>query len=104
VRENPSVITNTGNTRARPGPTGTALSGNHRSHWAISPGRYEVFSTGSRPRYSGRNTATLARKIDEECSQPTRWAITVAGILGYCANNARIAGSNASTNDPAGLR
>jgi hypothetical protein len=37
-------------------------------------------------------------------SQPTRSAITVAGIDGVASNNRRIPGSNASTADPAGAR
>jgi len=34
-RENPSVITNTGNTRSWPTATGILGSGNHRSHCVI---------------------------------------------------------------------
>jgi hypothetical protein len=37
-------------------------------------------------------------------SQPTRSAITVAGIVGYACSSSLIRGSNASTADPAGLR
>ena len=37
-------------------------------------------------------------------SQPTRSAITVAGIDGVASNNRRISGSNASTADPTGAR
>ena len=37
-RENPSVITSTGNTRCCPAATGMLGAGNHRSHWATSPG------------------------------------------------------------------
>jgi hypothetical protein len=36
--------------------------------------------------------------------QPTRSAITVAGIVGTALNNSRIRGSNPSTRDPAGVR
>jgi hypothetical protein len=36
--------------------------------------------------------------------QPTRSAITVAGIVGTALNNSRIRGSNPSTRDPAGAR
>jgi hypothetical protein len=36
--------------------------------------------------------------------QPTRSAITVAGIVGTAFNNSRIRGSNPSTRDPAGAR
>jgi hypothetical protein len=37
-REKPNVITSTGRIRSCPGATGTFGSGNHRSHWVISPG------------------------------------------------------------------
>jgi hypothetical protein len=37
-RENANVTTNTGRIRACPAVTGTGVSGNHRSHWAICPG------------------------------------------------------------------
>lgn len=38
-RENPRVMTSTGSiVRDWPAATGIAVSGNHRSHWAISPG------------------------------------------------------------------
>jgi hypothetical protein len=36
--------------------------------------------------------------------QPTRSAITVAGIVGTAFNSSRIRGSNTSTRDPAGVR
>ncbi|GJF03033.1 hypothetical protein PSD17_19940 [Pseudonocardia sp. D17] len=39
-----------------------------------------------------------------ECDQPIRSAITVAGIRGYSASNARTRGSTASTSDPRGGR
>jgi hypothetical protein len=37
-RENANVITSTGRIRACPAATGTGVSGNHKSHWVISPG------------------------------------------------------------------
>ena len=37
-RENAKVSTNTGRIRACLVATGTDVSGNHRSHWAICPG------------------------------------------------------------------
>ena len=37
-RENANVTTSTGRIRACPTVTGTGVSGNHRSHWAICPG------------------------------------------------------------------
>jgi hypothetical protein len=39
-----------------------------------------------------------------EYGQLIRSAITVAGIVGYAANNSRIRGSNPSTNEPTGAR
>jgi hypothetical protein len=37
-RENANVNTSTGRIRTCPAATGTGVSGNHRSHWATSPG------------------------------------------------------------------
>jgi hypothetical protein len=39
-----------------------------------------------------------------DCDQPTRSAITAAGIDGNAINNSRTRGSTASTTDPAGAR
>jgi len=51
-----------------------------------------------------RSSATRARSTDADCSQPTRSAITVAGMSGNSASNRRICGSNPSTAEPAALR
>ena len=99
-----ATIVNTGGAASTPSATGTTLGGNHRSHCTISPARYWVRSAGSAGRYNGRNSATLARSTDDEYCQPIRSAITVAGIRGVAANNARICGSTASTNDPGDSR
>jgi len=86
------------------GATGTTLPGNHRSHCTISPATYVVRSAGSAGRYNGRSNAIRARSDDDECSHPIRSAITVAGMSGNCVSNARIAGSNPSTIEPAAAR
>jgi hypothetical protein len=78
--------------------------GNHRSHWAISPGSYAVRDAGSGGRYAGRSSATRSRSTRIDRSHPIRSAITVAGIVGYARSSSRIRGSNPSTTDPAGLR
>jgi hypothetical protein len=76
------------------------MSGNQKSHSATSPGWYAVREAGSGGRYTGRSSATLARNVRIERVQPTRSAITVAGIVGHACNNSRIRGSTASTADP----
>jgi hypothetical protein len=43
-------------------------------------------------------------RMVNECVQPIRSAITVAGIRGNSASNARTCGSTASTSDPRGPR
>src|SRR5699024_8413735 len=63
----------------------------------ISPGRYSVRSAGSVGAYSGRSCATLARSTEADRVHPIRLPITVAGIVGVAASNARICGSYAST-------
>lgn len=59
---------------------------------------------GSGGRYAGRSCATRPDSTLIERVQPTRCAITVAGIVGYARNNSRICGSTAPTIDPAGWR
>lgn len=61
-------------------------------------------SAGSAPRNNGLNTATRARSTEDAPLHPTRSAITVAGMSGNCPSNTRIAGSNASTLEPAARR
>src|SRR5215208_5264177 len=80
------------------------MSGNQKSHWAISPATYTVRPAGSGGRYAGRNSATRPLNVRIPYGQPTRSAITVAGIVGTALNNSRIRGSNPSTRDPAGVR
>jgi hypothetical protein len=59
---------------------------------------------GSGGKYTGRNSATRPDNVRIDRSQPIRSAITVAGIVGYAANNSRICGSTTSTIDPASRR
>jgi hypothetical protein len=101
------IIVSTGSCaglRTCPHPTGSRTGGNHRSHWAISPGSYAVRDAGSGGRYAGRSSATRSRSTRMDRSHPIRSAITVAGIAGYTFSSSRILGSAASTIDPAGLR
>jgi hypothetical protein len=81
-----------------------STAGNHRSHWASSPGAYSVRCTGSGGTNNRRNSATRSFSWVIDRSHPMRSAITVAGILGCSASNARIAGSNASTAHALGAR
>ena len=106
-REYPQTIVNTGSSfavRDCPKPTGTTTSGNQKSHWAISPAAYTVRPAGSGGRYAGRSSATRPDKVRIPNGQPTRSAITVAGIDGSKRSNSRIRGSNSSTLEPAGFR
>jgi hypothetical protein len=63
-----------------------------------------VRPAGSGGRYAGRNSRTRSLNTVIPRDQPTRSAITLAGIVGTSASWARIASSKASTADPAGLR
>ncbi len=81
-RENAATITSTGSIASWPNPTGILDAGNHRSHWITRPGRCSSRSTGSAGRYSGRIARTRSRNHEIEPVQPTRSAITVAGICG----------------------
>src|ERR1700742_4472080 len=63
-----------------------------------------VRPAGSGGRYAGRSSRTLVLNTVIPRVQPTRSAITEAGIVGTAVSWARIASSNASTADPAGLR
>ena len=103
-RECAGTITSTGNTAVVPSSSGICFGGNHRSHWAASPGAHTSRSAGSGHRCSGRNRATFSRNHDGDPVQPTRSASTVAGISGNSDNNARTRDSNgvndvASTGD-----
>jgi len=103
-REHAATITNTGNAACWPNPTGTLAGGNHRSHCTARPGGWASRSTGSAGRYSGRMARTRSRNHEIEPDQPTRSAITVAGICRYAANNARICGSTALIAEATGAR
>src|ERR1700754_1546165 len=63
-----------------------------------------VRPAGSGGRYTGRNSRTRSLNTVIPRVHPTRSAITEAGIVGTAVSWARIASSNASTADPAGLR
>jgi hypothetical protein len=63
-----------------------------------------VRDAGSGGRYTGRSSATRCLNTVIPRVQPTRSAITVAGIVGTNSSCSRITSSNASTADPAGLR
>ena len=80
------------------------MSGNQKSHCAISPAAYAVRDAGSGGRYAGRSSATRPDSTRIDRSQPIRSAITVAGIAGYARSSSRIRGSTASTIDPARAR
>lgn len=67
TREYPHVIASTGSTRAPLAPTGIGTGGNHRSHWASSPGAYSRRSVGS----GGRHDKAAVR-----------WSTASDGVLG----------------------
>jgi hypothetical protein len=46
-RECAAVITSTGNNDLEPSSSGILFGGNHRSHWAASPGNHVNRSAGS---------------------------------------------------------
>ena len=87
-----------------PSSSGIFRGGNHRSHCAASPGAQVSRSAGSTGRCSGRSRVTLSRNQRIDPSQPTRSAITVAGISGYSASSARTRGSNAVNDVGTGVR
>ena len=93
-RECAAVITMTGNSVLRPSSSGIFFGGNHRSHCAASPGSQVNRSDGSTGRCSGRNRRTLSRNHVIDPVQPTRSAITVAGMSGVVASSCRTNGSN----------
>ena len=93
-RECAAVITSTGSSRAVPSSSGIRCGGNHRSHCAASPGSQTSRSAGSGGRCSGRSRRTLSRNHVIDPAQPTRSAITVAGISGCSARIARTRPSN----------
>jgi hypothetical protein len=104
TREYPATMTRTGGRPSWPEPRGTSAGGNHRSHWASSPGRYSVRDAGSGGTNNGRSSRTRTFSTVKDRDQPIRSAITVAGMSGHCASNSRIRGSAASAIDPFGGR
>lgn len=68
------------------------------------PGCQVSRSAGSGRRYCGRSRATFSRNHDGDPSQPTRSAITAAGICGNSASNSRTRGSNAVNDVVTGFR
>ena len=61
-----------------------------------------VWSVGPGGTYSGRSTRDPRLEPDADPAQPTRSAITDAGIEGNSDNNPRTRSSNASNTAPAG--
>ena len=103
-RECAAVITSTGSSAVLPSSSGIRNGGNHRSHWAASPGCQDSRSAGSGRRNCGRNRATFSRNQEIDPSQPTRSAITVAGISGNSASSAATRGPNGENAVGPGLR
>jgi hypothetical protein len=64
------------------------------------PAAYAVRDAGSGGRYTGRSSRTRSLSTVSDRVQPTRSAITVAGIVGHAASSSRMRGSTASTIDP----
>ena len=95
-RECAAVITMTGSSVFEPSSSGIFFGGNHRSHCAASPGNQVSRSEGSTGRCSGRSRRTWSRNQVIDPVQPTRSAITVAGMSGVVLSNARTSGSNGS--------
>ena len=93
-RECAAVITMTGNNAVEPSSSGIFLGGNHRSHCAASPANQISRSEGSTGRCSGRSRRTCSRNQVIDPLQPTRSAITVAGMSGVVTSSCRTAGSN----------
>ncbi len=93
-RECAAVITRTGSNAVEPSSSGILFGGNHRSHCAASPGSQVNRSAGSTGRCSGRSRRTLSRNHVIDPVQPTRSAITVAGMSGVLASSCRTSGSN----------
>ena len=93
-RECAAVITMTGNSVLLPSSSGIFFGGNHRSHCAASPGSQINRSAGSTGRCSGRSRRTLSRNHVIDPVQPTRSAITVAGMSGVFVSNCRTTDSN----------
>jgi hypothetical protein len=87
-------MTSTGNNTLEPSSSGIFRGGNHGSHCAASPGNQINRSAGSTGRCSGRSCRTLSRNQVIEPVQPTRSAITVAGMSRCVTRTCRTNGSN----------
>src|SRR4051794_25590402 len=83
-----ATITSTGSVAVVPSSSGIRLGGNHKWHWAASPGAHTSRSAGPWRRCPRPSRATVSRNHDDEADQPTRSAITVAGISGNSDTNA----------------
>ena len=103
-RECAAVITSTGSNRAVPSSSGIFRGGNHKSHCATSPGSQTRRSAGSTRRCSGRSRFTFCRNHVIDPVQPTRSAITVAGMSGSASSRARTRASNTTNDDSVGER
>lgn len=97
-REHDATITSTGNTTG-PACVITGVAGNKRLHYGWSPAANDNRSAGSFGSCSGRSNATFFRNHDTDPDQPTRSAITVAGIAGNSASSCRTRTSNSSHAD-----
>ncbi len=103
-RECAATITSTGNSTAVPSSSGIFRGGNHRSHCAASPAAHDNLSAGSTGRCSGLRRLTFSRNQVIDPVHSTRSAITVAGMDGCSASNARTRASNAVNDVGCGLR
>ena len=87
-------MTSTGSNAVEPSSSGMRFGGNQRSHCAASPASQTRRSAGSGRRCSGRSRRTLSRNHVIDPIQPTRSAITVAGISGCSERITRTFASN----------
>ena len=93
-RECAAVITRTGNSVFEPSSSGIFFGGNHRSHCAASPGNQVSRSDGSTGRAQAAAGGRCRGTSVIDPVQPTRSAITVAGMSGVVLSSARTSGSN----------
>lgn len=103
-RECAQVIAMTGNSVLVPSSSGIFFGGNHKSHCTASPGNQVNRSEGSTGLCSGRSRRTLPRNHVIDPVQPTRSAITVAGMSGVVASSCFTSGSNAANAVGTGAR
>ncbi len=94
-RECAGTMTSTGNSAVVPSSSGIRFGGNHKSHWAASPGARTSRSAGSGRRCLRSQTShVLTEHHDGEPDQPTRSASTVARISGNSVSIERARSSN----------